>query len=1786
MIVISGFSLTQQIYEGLHSLVYRGVRDADKKPVILKILKDEYPSAELLARFRSEYELLRGLQEDGTVAAYGIEPYRNGLVIIMEDFGTHSLKQLLARRRLTLEEFLQLALAIAETLGRVHSHQIVHKDINPANILWDQTTKTVKIIDFGISSTLPREEAELQNLQVMEGMLPYISPEQTGRMNRGVDYRTDYYSLGVVLYQMATGKLPFESQDALELVHAHIAKQPRDPHEVEPDIPEAIAEIILKLMAKTAEERYQSIFGLKADLNYCLEQCHARKNIIPFPLGIHDVSSRFSIAEKLYGRETERQLLLDAFSRVNQEKSELALVTGYAGIGKSRLIYEIRKPVAEKRGYFITGKFDQFKRNIPYASIIQALHQWVQQIQTQDDSVIHAWQEKILNALGTNAQVIVDVIPTLKTIIGPQPPLAELGAAESQNRFNLAFKNFIQVLATAEHPLVIFLDDLQWADNPSLKLLEILLTNLDNRHLLIIGAYRDNEVDATHPLQQLLEVVRTRTRTTEISLQPLQPAHVSALLADTLHRDTNAIQPLADICFNKTNGNPFFLTQFLQQLYHSHLIEFDLNRGQWQWDIAGIQQKGFTDNVVEFMANKVCELTAETQNILKLAACLGNRFDIQTLAIIAEKPIKHVADCLWQALQEGLVVPTNDAYKYVAAAPAQSATYQFLHDRVQQAAYSLIAAKDRSIIHLSVGRLLLKNAAEENLAEQSLDMVNHLNAGLTLVTDPEEKLAIAKLNLLAGKKAKLSAAYQPALNYLQIGISLLEADSWQQHYDLTLALYTEVVEAAYLATSFDLMSELADVVFRQGKTALDKVKTYEVKLAYFSSQNKLREAIDLGIEVLALFGVSFPKHQSKGKLLLALLRTKFLLHGKSTEDIYKLPRMSDPSWQAAARILAAVIAPTYLVNQNLFVLMTLELVALTVKHGVSPQSPLGFTAYAVILCTALNDVERGYQYGRLALRLVDDMQADRQKTQVYFTFYAGVAFWHDHLRQDLSAYISTFQKGLEMGDLEYAGLSAMNYIAKLLFSGAELPRVADEAKKYAHASLNIGQKTAYQYVLNWWRLALQLSRYSSQAMADQGAALNEKAMIAISTEKKDNGWFYSFYLHKIIYNYLLDKPMRAYRYLPRATLATDQVLGTFWRVIFYFYASLLCLACYSEVSIKEQREILSRVGDYIKHLKRWAKHSPINFSHKYYLVAAEHARVLNKLREAEKYYDRAINSARENNYLQEEAIANELAAKFYLYLGKDKVARAYLNDAYYGYSLWGAAAKTKQLEKKYQDFLFHEIQGVSVTQTTAFSTQTTTSSTAKDRLDLATIMKSSQAISKEIVLDDLLRKMMHIVVENAGAQKGYLLLEKEGQWFIEAEVTVDSKPNVLQSIAIDGVLPSSIISYILRSKEPLVLNNPAKEGQFTNDSYIATNKPKSLLCMPLLNQGMLSGILYLENNLTTHAFTQERLDLLNLLSGQLVISMDNAKLYTNLSALNIAYARFVPKEFLALLEKNSVVDVKVGDQTQKDMTILFSDIRDFTSLSESMTPQENFAFINEFLNYMEPVIATHEGFVDKYLGDGIMALFPTNADAALQAAIDMFAALNSYNEMRLQTGKNTIRIGIGLNSGLLMLGTVGGAHRMDGTVISDAVNLASRVETLTKTYGAPLLITQETYARLRDPTRYALRKLGNVMIRGKSKPIMIYEAFDGDAPAVRDGKHQTIMKFEKAIMLYQQNEFARALDIFSGIIEYNKDDAAANYYYRECKKKLTLQRATNTGKNSKVLANAGDKNYSKKQGTL
>src|SRR4028119_804671 len=877
---ISGYHLVEQLYCGSRTLVYRAIRETDQLPVVIKLLNRDYPSFSELLQFRNQYTIAKNLRLPGVVEAYTLEFYRNSYVLVMEDFGGISLRDYAQERSLTLVEILAIAIQITDILNALYRHRVIHKDIKPANVLIHPETKEVKLIDFSIASLLPRETQEIQNPNVLEGTLAYISPEQTGRMNRGIDYRTDFYSLGATFYELLAGKLPFECDDPMELVHCHIAKQP--PAINSKEIPQVVSDIVMKLMAKNAEQRYQSAWGLKHDLERCLQQCQETGNIETFELGTRDVCDRFLIPEKLYGRETEVSSLLSAFERVSAGSAEMMLVAGFSGIGKTAVVNEVHKPIVGARGYFIKGKYDQFQRNLPFSAFVQAFRDLMGQLLSESDAEIEQWKIKMLAALGDSGQVIVEVIPELERIIGEQPPALELTGSAAQNRFNRLFENFIQVFTTKEHPLVIFLDDLQWADSASLKLIQLLTSDRDRRYLFLIGAYRDNEVSPLHPLMLTLsEIQKTGATVNTITLERLDCWDLNYLMADTLACSTELAMPLTEIVYQKTKGNPFFSTQFLKSLHEDSLIAFNFKARHWQCDIAQVRTLALTDDVVEFMALQLRKFPASTQKVLKLAACIGNQFDLATLTIVNEKSQSETSTTLWKALQEGLILPFSEVYKfYQEGGNSLSVTsceedgdyllvnnqslvkYKFLHDRVQQAAYSLIPEDQKRSTHLKIGQLLLRDTSAAEREERIFEIINHLNIGTKLINDRAQRQEFAQLNLVAGRKAKTATAYATAVECFSNGIDLLATDCWDSQYPLTLNLFDEAVEVAFLSGDFEQMEQRTQIVLQQARTCLDTVKVYTVRIQSCIAQNNLPLAQQHALTILKQLGVEFPDNSS------------------------------------------------------------------------------------------------------------------------------------------------------------------------------------------------------------------------------------------------------------------------------------------------------------------------------------------------------------------------------------------------------------------------------------------------------------------------------------------------------------------------------------------------------------------------------------------------------------------------------------------------------------------------------------------------------------------------------------------------------------------------------------------------------------------------------------------------------------------------------------------------------------------------------------------------------------
>jgi predicted ATPase/signal transduction histidine kinase/tRNA A-37 threonylcarbamoyl transferase component Bud32 len=1568
---IPGYCITQQIYSGSKTLVYRGIREKDRQAVILKLMRNEYPTFHEIAQFRKQYEIAKNLNITGVVKTYGLESDRNNYMLVLEDFGGLSLKNYMTSVETPNPEFLQqffhIAIQIASSLHELHGHRIIHKDLKPANILINPTTLEVKLTDFSIASLLPKEIQQLINPNFLEGTLAYISPEQTGRMNRGIDYRSDFYSLGITFFELLTGQLPFIANEPMELVHCHIAKLPPRASDVNPNLPSTLCDIISKLMAKNAEERYHSALGLKHDLEICRNQWQETRKIVPFQLGERDVYHRFMIPEKLYGRQQEVETLLTAFERVTSGTSQIVLVAGSSGIGKTAVVNEVHKPIVRQRSYFIKGKFDQFQRDIPLSGFVLAFQDLIGQLLSEPDTVLQQWKSKILSALGEHARVIIDVIPQLEIILGSQPSVTKVTGTAAQNRFNLLFQKFIKVFSTKEHPLVIFLDDLQWADTTSLKFLQLLIgqtSSLEERTkyfsdrenqtiveepFLLIGAYRDNEVSPTHPLSfTIADLEKAGIIVNTIHLKELTCNSLTNLICDTLNCQENIAIPLTKIVYNKTKGNPFFTHQFLKYLHDEAILKFDSSHCHWQYDLNKVKAIALTDDIVEFMALQLEKLPSQTQTVLTLAACIGNKFDLKTLAIIYEKSEVDTAADLWQSLIDGLVLLEASNHLFVDDSEFPSIPkeefkkYRFVHDRVQQAAYSLIPCDRKQSIHLKIGQLLLNNLSVEEREEKIFVLVNQLNIASELILKQNERDELAQMNSLAGRKALASIAYMAAVQYFTTSLQLLASDTWKTNYDLTLNLHELTAEAAYLSGNFELAEKLIDVVFIQARTLLDKVKVCEIKIQVYGAQNKPRQAIDIALEFLKLLDIEFPNSPNQTDTQLEMAALTSNLVGRKIEDLIEDPEMTEPHSRAAIRILSSVTSFTYQAVPELFPLLVFKQIDLSIKYGTSPLSAYVYILYGIILCGVLEDIEFGYRIGKLGLSLLSKFQFKEVIPKVVLGFHVTIRHWKDHVRETLPPLLEAYSISLETGNLEYAAYALYCYSCYAYFIGEELSSLKQKIKQHSYAI----KQTNQTMVLSWNNTYLQAVLNLLGELEDRenliGDSDSERKIITNSQELNDGLGLVHFYLCNLQICYLLSDYNKAIENALNLEKYRDIAVGHLVLVEFSFYDALAHLAVYPNVSEMEQKKILEKVTSHQEKMQKWAYYAPMNYLHKFYLVEAERYRVLGQYLEAINSYEQAITLAQDNDYVHEAAIANELTGKFYLEWNKPKIAKIYLADAYYGYIRWGAKAKVDDLEKRYTQFLSSIIQPEKVSgelginslsesraslSTSTFNQTVASNSSISNSLDLASVVKASIALSGEIELDRLLSTLMEVVMENAGASKCALIFsesDKPGTTCAKSErVTTDVhltvsvvNPNST-STRIDtkfsstylestSDLPVNLINYVKRTQAILVMDDLKDKPALNGDRYILRQQPKSLLCIPILNQGKLLGILYLENNLTAEVFTRDRVELLKPIVTQAAISLENAILYQNLARANEE-----------LEEYNRTLEEKVAERTQE-----------------------------------------------------------------------------------------------------------------------------------------------------------------------------------------------------------------------------------------------------------------------------
>jgi predicted ATPase/signal transduction histidine kinase len=1432
--------------------------DGDWRAVLAVVPAAGQPTPGSLNRLIHEYGLKDELDEAWAVRPLALVRERGQTILVLNDPGGEPIERLLSVP-MDVGKFLRLAVALSAALRQLHARGLIHKDIKPSNILVSSATGQVWLTGFGIASRVPRERQSPEPPELIAGTLAYMAPEQTGRMNRSIDSRSDLYSLGVTLYQMLTGSLPFMASDPMEWVHCHIARMPLRPSE-RLHAPAPVSAIIMKLLAKTPEERYQTASGLESDLRRCLEAWETQRRVDEFPLGKKDTPDRLLIPEKLYGRAGEIDTLLDSFHRVVASGTpELVLVSGYAGIGKSSVVNELHKVLVPPRGLFAWGKFDQYKRDIPYTTLAQAFQSLVRLLLSKSESELRTWCDDLREALGPNALLIVDLVPELKHIIGEQPPVPVLPPQEAQRRFQLVFRRFISVFARPEHPLALFLDDLQWLDAATLDFLEDLLTQPDVRHLTLIGAYRDNEVNSAHPLMRKLEAIRqTGARVQEIILAPLSHDDLGQLIGHSLHCDAERVASLAQLVHQKTAGNPFFAIQFVSSLAEEGLLTFDHTTAQWHWDLTRIHAKGYTDNVVDLMVRKLNRLPAETQNTLQQLACLGDSAEFALLTIACQDSKEEMHRKLWEAVRTGLIFRSENFYK-------------FLHDRVQEAAYSLIPEELRAEAHLRIGRLLVAHTPPERRDEAIFDLVNQLNRGAALITSREEREQLAEFNLIAGKRAKASTAYASALKYLVDGAALLADDSWKRRHDLIFPLEFQRAECEFLTGQWAAAEERLNMLSSCAANTVELATVTCLRVDLYTALDQSDRAVAVCLDYLRYLGVECSLHPTEGEAKREYEQIWSQLGRRKIEELIELPLMSDPASLATLDVLIKAFPPALFTDANLHSLITCRAVNLSLERGNCDGSCVAYVYLAMIAGPRFGNYKAGSQFGWLGYDLVEKRGLKRFLARTYMVVGDNVTPWTRHVAARRDLVRRAFDAANAIGDLTYAAYSCNHLITNLLAAGDQLAEVQREAEN----GLEFAQKVRFGLVIGQVTAQLRLVR-TLRGLTPKFGSFNDEEFDELQFERhlannpalaEVECWFSIRKLQARFfagdYASALDASSRAQRVLWTSP-------SQFETAEFHFYSALSQAASWDSAAPDRRQQHFEALTAHHRQLEVWAENCPENFENRAALVGAEIARIEGRNVDAEHLYERAIRSAHANGFVHNEAVANEFASRFYRARGFDKIAGMYLREARDCYLQWGADGKVRQL-----DMLYPHLRDKK-----PLPDPTSTILTPTENLDLATVMKLSQAISGEIVLERLIDTLMRMAIENAGAERGLLILARGDEFRTVAEATAGSDTVAVgprQTSVTVTDLPESVLQYVARTKDSVLLHDASSEKQFLADEYIHLHHARSILCLPLLKETRLVGVLYLENNLAPHVFTPDRIVILKLLASLAAISLENIR---------------------------------------------------------------------------------------------------------------------------------------------------------------------------------------------------------------------------------------------------------------------------------------------------------------------
>ncbi|WP_332874009.1 diguanylate cyclase [Amphritea pacifica] len=1598
-------------------VVYRARSAVDGAVVAVETLDAEFPDRQQVAEIRREGEIAQRLADvAGVRKVYAVISHGSGnLALVCEPFD-QSLRSHLALRGgggLPLAECLEIALSLAHTLGGIHSRDIVHKALTPGNVLFNPLNGATGLAGFGIASELDQERQALQMSRQLEGPLPYISPEQTGRMNRDLDYRSDYYSLGVLLFELLTGQQPFQADNVLEWVHSHISQIPPAPHEIDPEVPEAVSAIILKLLSKSPEARYQSAGGLIHDLSYCADRLAAGQLVDPFELGRKEVVQKFLVPQKLYGREAELGQLFDLFETVVAGGNVFCLVKGYSGVGKSSLVNEIDQPLVRERGFFVQGKFEQFQHGEAYTALAATFRGLVQQILTEPEVKLARWREDLLAVLASNAALVIDLVPELELIVGPQPAVAELPPAEARNRLQRALIAFLRVFASDGHPVVLFLDDLQWSDVPTLELMRRLVTSRELSHLLLIGAYRDHEVGVSHPLRLLLEDLGGRENIHQLHLGQLDRNSVRDMVSDALCSNVEQTRPLSDMLYDKAQGNPFFTTELLRQLHKEGAIVADQISGRWSWDLDAARWSGVSNDVVEFMVDNLRRFTPQTQQVLQLAACIGGTFDLLTLAAIYEASVDATAMALLPALKQHTVQPLNSDYRLVGEVSATDSgntvivnpVYRFQHDRVQQAAYALIDPSLRPSVHLSVGRLMLQHADNQVPDDRLIDIVAHLNEGRRLITSADEQRSLAELNLRAGIRAKQASAYEVALGYLQISAEFLPADSWQSVPSLMQALAEETQQCAYLTGRVKEADEWIEVMLENAQSDLERSHILAIRTRQYATLGRMEDSILSAIQGLAILGVEFIQHPGVEDVARERQRVTENLGGRAIAELVNAQQVDNPATLTAMRLLMETFAAAFLSGSgNLFPYLVTKAVNLSLSYGNCPETAFAYAAYGMLLCGEYDEPEEGFQYASAGLAINEKLDDLALRARVIYVYAMFVYHWS----KPWSGLTSWFRKGIEAGyqsgDLLYLAYSAQDCV--IWDPSMDL----ETAYRLHSDNMEIVRECAYQDSLDSGTLFLQLQR-NLLGLTDAPCSLSDDQFDeALCLEGMRQRQFMTGIANYHIYSaeicYLYGEYERALEHVRAQDELIKSAMSLPQLVRFYITSFLTLSTLYPDMEVEQQAETRARLERDLARMKRWADSCETNFRHLQLLMEAELQRLDGQNEAALEGYDIAIDAARESGFLRDEATACERAARHLLAIARRRSAEGYLRAAHRIYDRWGAHRKVTLLEQE-----FAVLRELSPLAGTPYGTDVV------GDLDLASVMKASRAMSEEIILDRLLKKTMSILLENAGGQWGCLVVKRDAGLVVEAGtfpetgLSADDLPGrslVQSSEGAPVFLPVTLISEVLHSGEAVVLRDAASEGAFVQDPYVLEVQPASVLCVPLLRERF-AGVLYIENNLASGVFTSGRVEVIRLLAAQASVAIENARLYEQIQDYSRTLEEKVIERTASLEQLNlelrgladcdgltGVANRRRGDayllevwrrlrREKKPLSVIMLDVDHFKAFNDSYGHQAGDDCLIAVAAKVKETLFRPADLIARYGGEEFMIILPdTDAEGAVK----------------------------------------------------------------------------------------------------------------------------------------------------------------------------------------------------------